>query len=236
MRGGAPVCGDYNQRMISFTNRGAGRLLGTVLVWAIQMFFSPAATAASTERFAQFIGATQSARAVFEQKVFDRSGKLVQESKGTLAFSRPGKFRWAYEKPFEQLIVGDGTRVWVYDPELQQVTVKRISQVMTSTPAALLAGNNEAMRAFQLTDQGSREGLEWLEAVPKDKEGGFERVLLGFGFSGLDVMELSDSFGQKTVLRLTSFERNPGLDPGLFRFVPPKGADVIGDTPKPAAK
>ena len=80
MRGGAPVCGDYNQRMISFTNRGAGRLLGTVLVWAIQMFFSPAATAASTERFAQFIGATQSARAVFEQKVFDRSGKLVQES------------------------------------------------------------------------------------------------------------------------------------------------------------
>ena len=222
--------------MISFANSGAGRLLGAVLAGAILMLPSSVAVAASTERFAQFIGATQSARAVFEQKVFDRSGKLVQESKGTLAFSRPGKFRWAYEKPYEQLIVGDGTRVWVYDPDLQQVTVKRISQVMTSTPAALLAGNNEAMRAFQLTDQGTRQGLEWLEAIPKDKEGGFERVLLGFGFSGLEVMELSDSFGQKTVLRLTSFERNPGLDPALFRFVPPKGADVIGDTPKPAAK
>ena len=194
------------------------------------------ATAAGIERFAQFMGTTQSARAVFEQKVFDRSGKLTQESRGTLAFSRPGKFRWTYEKPYAQLIVGDGTRVWVYDPDLQQVTVKRIDQVMTSTPAALLAGNNEAMRAFQLADRGTREGLEWLEAVPKDKEGGFERVLLGFGFSGLEVMELADSFGQKTVLRLTSFERNPGLDPGLFRFVPPKGADVIGDTPKPAAK
>ncbi len=194
------------------------------------------AIAASTERFAQFMGGTQSARAVFEQKVFDRSGKLIQESRGTLAFSRPGKFRWSYEKPFAQLIVGDGTRVWVYDPDLQQVTVKRIDQVMTSTPAALLAGNNEALRAFVLTDHGTRDGLEWIEAVPKDKEGGFERVRLGFGFSSLEVMELADSFGQKTILRLSAFERNPGLEPSLFRFVPPKGTDVIGDTPKPAAK
>lgn len=222
--------------MISLANRGIRRLLGSVLCWALLLLPSSPAVAASAERFAQFVSNTQTARAVFEQKVFDRSGKLVQESKGTLAFSRPGKFRWAYEKPFEQLIVGDGTRVWVYDPDLQQVTVKRISQVMTSTPAALLAGNNEAMKAFALADQGTREGLEWLEAIPKDKEGGFERVLLGFGFSGLEVMELSDSFGQRTVLRLTSFERNPGIDPGMFRFVPPKGADVIGDTPKPAAK
>ncbi len=222
--------------MISFANRRASRLLCPVLAWGVLILPSSVAVAAGIERFAQFVGGTQTARAVFEQKVFDRSGKLVQESKGTLAFSRPGKFRWAYEKPFEQLIVGDGTRVWVYDQDLQQVTVKRISQVMTSTPAALLAGNNEAMRAFQLADRGTREGLEWLEAIPKDKEGGFERVLLGFGFSGLELMELADSFGQKTVLRLTSFQRNPALDPSLFRFVPPKGADVIGDTPKPAAK
>ncbi len=200
------------------------------------LLLTPLAGAASTERFAQFINATQSARANFEQKVFGRGGKLIQESKGTLAFSRPGKFRWSYEKPFAQLIVGDGVRVWVYDPDLQQVTVKRVDQVMTSTPAALLAGNNEALRAFTMVDRGTSEGLEWLEATPKDKEGGFEHVRLGFGFSGLEVMELADSFGQKTVVRLMSFERNPGLDPGLFRFVPPKGADVIGDTPKPAAK
>ena len=212
------------------------RVRGFLLTGVFLTLSAGLAAAAGTDRFARFIGTTQTASAAFEQKVFDRSGKLTQESKGTLAFSRPGKFRWAYEKPYEQLIVGDGTRVWVYDPDLQQVTVKRISQVMTSTPAALLAGNNEAMRGFQLADRGTRDGLEWLEAVPKDKEGGFERVLLGFGFSGLEVMELADSFGQKTVLRLTSFERNPALDPGLFRFVPPNGADVIGDTPNSAAK
>ena len=194
------------------------------------------ACAGSSERFAKFIAATQSARAQFTQKVYDRSGKLTQESRGTLAFSRPGKFRWAYEMPFPQLIVGDGTRVWVYDRDLQQVTVKRIDQVMTSTPAALLAGNNEALKAFVLTDSGVSDGLEWLDAVPRDKEGGFERVRLGFGFSGLEVMELSDSFGQRTVLRLTSLQSNPVLDPGTFRFVPPKGADVIGDLPKPAAQ
>ena len=214
----------------------ADRAVGFLLTGVFLTLSAGSAAAAATERFAQFMGTTQSARAHFEQKVFDRSGKLTQESHGTLAFSRPGKFRWSYEKPFAQLIVGDGTRVWVYDPDLQQVTVKRIDQVMTSTPAALLAGNNEAMRAFLLADRGIREGLEWLEAIPKDKEGGFERVLLGFGFSGLEVMEFADSFGQKTVLRLTSFERNPGIDAGQFRFVPPKGADVIGDTPRPAAK
>ena len=193
--------------------------------------FATGVAAAAQERFLQFINTTQSARAGFEQKVFDRAGKLVQESKGTLAFSRPGRFRWIYEKPFAQTIVGDGTRVWVYDPDLQQVTVKRVGQVITSTPAALLAGNNDAMRAFAFTDRGMADGLEWLEAVPKEKEGGFERVRLGFGFSGLEVMELADSFGQRTVLRINALERNPALDATLFRFTPPKGADVIGDIP-----
>ncbi len=227
--------GVYNRPMTSAKFELPAFLRAT-LVLVVFCLHSTLCNASSIERFAQFIGATQTARANFDQKVFDRAGKMVQESKGTLAFSRPGKFRWNYQKPFAQLIVGDGVRVWVYDSDLQQVTVKRIDQVMTSTPAALLAGNNEALRAFHMVDRGTSEGLEWLEAIPKEKEGGFEQVRLGFGFSGLEVMELSDSFGQKTILRLTSLERNPGLDPGLFRFVPPKGADVIGDTPKPAAK
>jgi outer membrane lipoprotein carrier protein len=217
------------------------RCLFCVLFTFLAMFLLGRGAYAS-DRFVQFVSTTQSARAQFEQKVFDRAGKLTQESKGTLAFSRPGRFRWIYEKPFAQTIIGDGVRVWVYDPDLQQVTVKRVTQVMTSTPAALLAGNNDVTRSFVFVDQGTANGLEWLEATPREKEGGFERVRLGFGFSGLDVMELSDSFGQKTVLRFTSFERNPSLDGSLFRFVPPKGADVIGDVPgaagasKPAAK
>jgi outer membrane lipoprotein carrier protein len=236
---GGPKWRDYNRRMNSSLYIARLRAISrhwllALLTWAVLTPISAGAT--GIDRFAQFISGTQSARAVFEQKVFDRGGKLTQESRGTLAFSRPGKFRWVYEKPFAQLIVGDGTRVWVHDPDLQQVTVRRVDQVMTSTPAALLAGNNEALRAFQMVDRGVSEGLEWVEAVPKEKEGGFERVRLGFGFSGLDTMELLDSFGQKTVLKLTSFERNPGLDPAIFRFVPPKGTDVIGDTPRPAAK
>jgi outer membrane lipoprotein carrier protein len=187
------------------------------------------ASSTSLERFSEFINQTLTARGEFEQKIFDRNRKLLQESRGVLAFSRPGKFRWTYVKPYAQLIVGDGSKIWIYDEDLKQVTVKKLDQALGSTPAALLAGNNEAMRAFNLSDQGTKGGLEWLEALPRDKEGNFEKIRMGFGSSGLEVMELLDSFGQTTVLRFVSLQRNPKLDPGLFRFSPPKGADVIGD-------
>jgi outer membrane lipoprotein carrier protein len=192
------------------------------------LIFAPA-FASSLERFSEFISGTTTARGEFEQKIFDTNRKLLQESRGVLAFSRPGKFRWSYSKPYAQLIVGDGSKVWIYDEDLKQVTVKKLDQALGSTPAALLAGNNEAMRAFTLADKGSKEGLEWLEALPRDKDGNFERIRMGFGASGLQVMELVDSFGQTTILRFKSLERNPRLDPSLFRFLPPKGADVIGD-------
>lgn len=187
------------------------------------------AAASSLERFAEFIAKTRTARGQFEQKIFDRNLKLLQESRGELAFSRPGKFRWNYVKPYAQLIVGDGSRVWIYDEDLKQVTVRKLDQALGSTPAALLAGNNEAMRAFRLSDRGAKDGLEWLEALPREKDGNFEKIRMGFGSSGLEIMELADSFGQTTVLRFESLEHNPKLDPGLFRFAPPKGADVIGD-------
>ncbi len=189
----------------------------------------PGARASSLERFSDFISQTLTARGQFEQKIFDQNRKLLQQSSGVLAFSRPGKFRWSYVKPYAQLIVGDGSRVWIYDEDLKQVTVKKLDQALGSTPAALLAGNNEAMRVFKLSDKGAKDGLEWLEALPRDKDGGFERIRMGFGSSRLEVMELVDSFDQTTVLKFGSLERNPKLDPGLFRFSPPKGADVIGD-------
>jgi len=195
----------------------------------VLLAFPLSASSASLERFSEFINQTLTARGEFEQKIFDRNRKLLQESRGVLAFSRPGKFRWTYVKPYAQLIVGDGSKVWIYDEDLKQVTVKKLDQALGSTPAALLAGNNEAMRAFNLSDQGTKGGLEWVEALPRDKEGNFERIRMGFGSSGLEVMELLDSFGQTTVLRFVSLQRNPRLDPGLFRFAPPKGADVIGD-------
>ena len=198
--------------------------LGALLVCA-----ASGAGASSLERFAEFVAKTRAARGEFEQKIFDRNLKLLQESRGALAFSRPGKFRWNYVKPYAQLIVGDGSRVWIYDEDLKQVTVRKLDDALGSTPAALLAGNNEAMRAFRLSDKGAKDGLEWLEAVPREKEGNFEKIRMGFGSMGLEVMELLDSFGQTTLLRFESLEHNPKLDPGLFRFSPPKGADVIGD-------
>ena len=186
--------------------------------------------ATSLDRFAEFIATTMTASGEFEQKVFDRNNKLVQESRGTLSFSRPGRFRWTYVKPYAQLIVGDGARVWIYDEDLNQVTVKKLDQALGSTPAALLAGNNEAVKAFKLSDRGMRDGLEWLDAAPRDKDSSFSRISMGFGFSGLEAMELVDGFGQLTILRFSAFRRNNPLDAATFRFSPPKGADVIGDS------
>ena len=187
------------------------------------------ARASGVDRLNQFMSSTITATGEFEQRVVNRDRKLVQESRGTLAFARPGKFRWTYAKPYPQVIVGDGARVWVYDEDLNQVTVRKLGQALGATPAALLAGSNEALKAFVLKDEGTREGLEWVEAIPRDKESGFERIRLGFGFSVIERMELVDAFGQTTELRFTGFRRNPRVDPAFFTFTPPKGADVVGD-------
>lgn len=203
-----------------------------LIIACIALSLTTQVRASGPERFAEFIGGTLSATAKFEQKIYDRSGKLLQQSSGTLVFQRPGKFRWVYMKPYPQTIVGDGVRVWIYDEDLQQVTVKKLDRALGSTPAALLAGNSEAMHAFRLSDQGTRDGLEWLDALPRDREGNFEKIRIGFGFSGPETMELSDSFGQLTVLKFTSFQRNAKVDAAQFRFTPPKGVDVLGDSPK----
>ena len=188
-----------------------------------------AAAASGLDALHGFIAATASAQGEFVQKVYDRKHKLTQEASGTLAFQRPGRFRWTYAKPYAQLIVGDGARVWVYDADLNQVTVRRLDRALGSTPAALLAGNNEVERAFALTDLGEKDGLEWVQARPREKESNFETIRMGFGAAGLDTMELADSFGQTTVLKFAALRRNPKLDSALFKFVPPKGADLIGD-------
>lgn len=187
------------------------------------------AQGANLERFQQFLRTTQSTTADFEQKVFDRNKKLVQESSGRFAFLRPGRFRWTYAKPFAQIIVGDGERVWVYDRDLNQVTVRRIAKALGSTPAALLAGASDVDKAFDLAEGGDRDGLAWVEAKPKDKDAGFERIRLGMSVAGIEAMELVDNFGQTTLLRFTKLVRNPQIDPETFRFTPPKGADVLGE-------
>jgi outer membrane lipoprotein carrier protein len=202
--------------------RAAWLLVGLLLVPAL-------ACAAGVERFQAYLRSTQTASADFEQQVFDREKKLVQRSRGSFTLQRPGRFRWSYAQPYAQLIVGDGKRVWIYDEDLNQVTVRAMAKALGSTPAALLAGAADVERAFELSDAGARDGLEWVEAKPREREAGFERIRLGLGTVGVQAMELTDHFGQTTVLRFSNITRNPRVDPDAFRFVPPKGADVLGE-------
>jgi outer membrane lipoprotein carrier protein len=185
------------------------------------------ATAAGVDTLKNYLRETTSASARFTQVVFDRSMRKLQETSGTMYFARPGKIRWAYEKPYEQLIVGDGAKLWVYDKDLNQVTVKAISQAIGGSPAALLAGSNDIDKDFRVISSGMQDGLDWLEAVPRSSDSTFQKVRMGFGKSGLEAMDLTDGFGQTTIVRFSQIEKNPTLSPDLFRFTPPKGADVI---------
>ena len=199
-----------------------------ILTLLVALIAGPA-QASSLEHYQAFLDGTQSARAGFEQKVYDRDGRLVQDTKGSFVFQRPGRFRWIYDKPADQVIVGDGQRVWIYDRQLNQVTVRKVERALGSTPAALLAGASGIQSAFELSDAGERDGLEWLDARPREREAGFERVRMGFGKGGLQAMELTDHFGQRTMLRFSNLVRNPKVESSEFRFDPPKGADVLGD-------
>ena len=188
------------------------------------------AHAGAVEKLKSFIAATHSARANFTQDVLDQNGKRIQGASGIMEFQRPGKFRWTYQKPYEQLIIGDGSKFWLYDVDLNQVTVKKLDAALGSSPAALLSGSNEIERGFDLTEQGSRDGLEWLQATPKGKDGSFEKILMAFDAqSELVTMELNDMFGHKTILRFSDMQRNPKIPEQHFRFTPPKGADVLSE-------
>src|SRR5512138_1366576 len=188
--------------------------------WFVAALWAIAASAASIDRYREFLDGTRSARAQFEQTVYDRNGKPVQESKGNFVFQRPGKFRWVYDKPADQVIVGDGKRVWIYDRQLNQVTVRQLETALGSTPAALLAGGTGVEKAFALLDGGEKNGLEWVLAKPRERDAGFESVRMGFGPGGLQAMELTDPFGQTTVLRFSQLQRNPKVEPDAFRFDP----------------
>jgi outer membrane lipoprotein carrier protein len=187
------------------------------------------ADAASLDRLRAFVRETQTARASFIQTVTDRSGRTVQRASGEFAIARPGHFRWSVDNPYKQLLVGDGERVWIYDPDLNQVVVRRNDRALGTTPAALLAGKDDVEGVFEWRDLPAANGLDWLGATPKDKDSSFTEIRLGFNAGGLAALDITDNFGQHTLVSLFNLERNPKLGPDLFKFSPPKGADVVGE-------
>jgi len=201
-----------------------------VFVACVFAFAAPAAAAADgLAQLKTFHETTKSGKVTFQQAVAAKGQTTTKDSAGTFSFQRPGKFRWAYEKPFEQVIVGDGERLWIYDKDLNQVTVRKLDRALGSTPAALLAGGAALDANFVLTDAGSRDGLDYVEAKPKSPDTGFEQVKIGLAANVPRVMELKDTFGNVTTLRFGAFERNTPVDAGQFKFVPPPGADVVGE-------
>lgn len=199
------------------------------LALIVLLLLPVAAWSATVEELKSYLQQTTTARARFAQMVLDKNLKPLQQVTGTMQFSRPGKFRWEYDKPYEQTIVGDGTRLWIYDKDLNQVTVRKLDRALGSSPAALLAGSNEIEKSYTLAAAGTQDGLEWIEAVPKNRDTTFEKIRLGFNKAALEAMELRDQFGQVTVIKFSAIERNAKLAPEAFRFTPPKGADVIGE-------
>jgi outer membrane lipoprotein carrier protein len=201
------------------------RFIVTLLFAAL----TSAAHADDVQTLKNFFQNTTSMRAKFQQTVVDNLGRKVQEVTGTMQLQRPGKFRWDYNKPYVQLIVGDGNKVWLYDPDLNQVTVRPLDRVLGSSPAALLAGSKDIDKTFDLKSVGQQGELNWVEAVPKEKESGFDKIVLGFKGNMLHEMEMRDSFGQITVIEFSSQELNPRLNDKSFRFAPPAGADVLSE-------
>lgn len=199
------------------------------LYWLLCLF-PLFAQASAIDSLRTFVQKAQTFKAVFSQTLLNKNIQVMQEATGVMMFERPGKFRWTYEKPYQQLIVGDGRKVWFYDQDLNQVTVRRLDVAIGSSPAALLAGSSTIERNFDLTEIEVDDEMEWLEAIPKTKESSFELIRMGFSKKGeLREMVLRDNFGQFTLLVFTDLETNPILDPDLFQFTPPKGADVISD-------
>lgn len=176
-----------------------------------------------------FYNNTRSVHANFYQLVTDKQGRKVQEVYGEMQLKRPNKFKWDYNKPYEQQIVSDGKQVWLYDTELAQVTVRAIDKALGSSPAALLAGDDSLDKGFKLNNIDRKDNNAWVSAEPVVRDTGFEKILLGFNDNKLQEMELIDSFGHKTQIVFSEVEVNLPINNKTFLFKPPKGVDVVGE-------
>jgi len=214
--------------------RGLGGVaIGTSLLVAQQAF------ASGTEQLKAFVAQVHSARGDFVQQEVRAPSKAQSASdaapvmpknvtsSGTFVFARPGKFIWSYETPYQQVLQADGDKLYVYDKDLNQVTVRALGGALGASPAAILFGSNDLDKNFTLRDAGVKAGIDWLELIPKAKDTQFQRVGIGFRDGNLEAMELHDVFGNVTLLTFSNIQKNPPLPADAFKFIVPKGADVI---------
>ncbi|MEJ8795028.1 outer membrane lipoprotein chaperone LolA [Trinickia caryophylli] len=210
------------------------RGLAALACGAACLLAAPAAFASGTAQLKAFVAQVHSARGEFVQKEVKAPSKaqggkptVGNTSSGTFVFARPGKFIWSYEKPYEQVLQADGENLYVYDKDLNQVTVRKLGGALGASPAAILFGSNDLEKNFTLRDAGEKGGIDWLELTPKSRDTQFERVGIGFRDGGLEAMELHDVFGNVTLLTFSNIQKNPPLKADAFKFTVPKGADVI---------
>ena len=211
--------------MTTFLQRWLGALLLCAMV--------PAGTAQAAEdslaRVEAYLGSLKTLSAEFAQVVRNRDGDIIERASGTLSLSRPNRFRWDYREPYQQTIVADGSRLWLYDSDLEQVTVRTLESGLGSTPAMLLSGDGDVRDAFEALAVERKGEWTWSRLRPKQGDSDFEQVSLAFDARGeLVAMELRDKLGQATLIEFGAVRRNLPLDGELFRFEPPPGADVIG--------
>ncbi|HEY0942480.1 MAG TPA: outer membrane lipoprotein chaperone LolA [Steroidobacter sp.] len=208
----------------------AGRIVAALLLTlCAHVTFAASDLAAGRQKVEGFLQGLQSLQAQFKQTLTDRNGQTVEQASGTLVVRRPDRFRWDYREPNEQLIVADGSRIWLYDADLEQVTVRKLDDTLSATPAMLLSGQGSLEQNFDVTQTSQEGGVFWVRMQPKRDDTDFKWVRLGFDGATLKFMELADKLGQTTHLEFAQLERNPTLDPSRFTFTVPPGADVIGD-------
>jgi outer membrane lipoprotein carrier protein len=201
-------------------------LLGT---GAVPAALEAAPQPSARSRMEAFSNGLHSISAKFSQRVIDANGRAGEQSQGTLALQAPRQFRWQTTTPYQQTIVADGTRVWVYEPDLEQVSVRSQSSEEAHSPLTVLTDLSQLEREFTTSEAGSREGLDWLRLVSRAKEPEFEYAELGFDAENLREMRFRDQLGNVTEIRFSDWTRNPQLPAGTFTFTPPEGVDVVGD-------
>ncbi len=202
------------------------RAFGWLVSWGALALVPMTAQADAVDALKAFVQQAKTGRTTFTQTVTSPDGAKTKTSSGSFEFARPDRFRFAYTKPFEQLIVADGQTVWIYDSDLNQVSSRKFSQALGATPAALLAGG-DLNRDFDVIAEPSKDGLDWAKATPKAKDGAFESMRIGFRGKQLAAVEITDNFAQRSRLTFAQFDANVELPPQRFQFVIPPGVDVL---------